>query len=138
MSYEIYYRLEWQGDSPTEQEAVTALVLAEAAVDPNRVPEGQSIRDFWPQARCRWHRVIREWMSDFDTPWDKAPIYIARLSRAFPEVTFHLESIGWLPSDPQKEYFRNGKTYRVRGEVIYPRFKPSKLRPVVTKRSAAA
>ena len=137
MSYDIYYKLDWEGDSPTKQEAVTALVLAEVAVDPDGVPQRQSIRDFWHQARNRWGQLIGNWMSGFDTPWHNAPFFMARLSRAFPEVTFHLESAGRRPGDLQKQHYRNGNTYQVQGEVIYPKLEPSKLQPVVNKRGAA-
>ena len=137
MSYETYYHLHWNEDSPTMEEALKALILAEAAVDPDRVPDGAGIREYLEEARVRWERLLSAWMSDFDAPWDNFREYLTRLSRAFPEATFSLQGTGAVPEDHWKEYYRASQTYQVKGEVTFPEFNPNRFEPIPAKGQAA-
>jgi len=44
------------------------------------------------------------------------------LSRTYPNVVFQVTVIGELHDDIWRQYFKNGKSYRVDGNIVFPRY----------------
>ena len=124
MSYNTFYNLEWDGDTPTINEVARVLALVKAGQ-----PEGH-LRGLAAEG-TRFEMEVGWWVSllegEYETSWDEHQFDMARVSSLWPEVRFELRGHGENNEDFWIDYYLAGKVQEAPGDIVYPEFDEESL-----------
>ena len=124
MSYDTFFNLKWESETPTINEVARVLAMVKAGQPDGYLRGLAASQAMFEQEETWWTSILE---GENETSWYEHQFDMARVSSLWPEVRFELRGHGEEHDDSWAEYYLAGKVQKAPAEIVYPEFDEESL-----------